>query len=63
MTVCVHIRGNGVVLQVPRDRANTVGKGLISWVNHLELNYNMTLVISRGRGRGVERGQMPPLTL
>jgi hypothetical protein len=40
------VQGTSVVLQVPRDNVNPVGKGLISWVNHLELNYDTTLIIS-----------------
>jgi hypothetical protein len=43
MTVYVHIRGTGVVLQVPQNKANPARNGLISWVDHMELNYNMTL--------------------
>jgi hypothetical protein len=39
-------QGTGVILQITRDRFNPARNGLISWVNHLELNYDMTLVIS-----------------
>lgn len=46
MTVCINIRGTGVVLQVDWASATLVGKGLISWVDHVELNYDMILVIS-----------------
>jgi hypothetical protein len=33
----VHIRGTGVVLQVPRDNDNPVGKMLKSKVDHIAL--------------------------
>jgi hypothetical protein len=35
----------GVVLQVLRDSGNLIGKGLISWVDHLKLNYNMIILV------------------
>jgi len=46
MTVCIDIRDIGIVLQVHRASDTPVGKGLISWVDHVELNYDMILVIS-----------------
>jgi len=39
------MRGTGIVLQVPRDSVNPVGKGLKSWVDHMELNYDMILLL------------------
>jgi len=45
MESSVHIWGTNVVLQVPRDNANPTEKGLISWVDHMELNYDMMLFI------------------
>jgi hypothetical protein len=41
----VHTRGTDIVLQVPQDNANPIGKGLISWVDYIELNYNMILLL------------------
>ncbi len=46
MNDSINIRGTGVVLQVLRDSANPVRKGLISWIDHVKLNYNIILVIS-----------------
>jgi len=43
---CAHIQSITVVLQVPHDSNNPAEKGLISWIDHLELNYDMTLFIS-----------------
>lgn len=45
MNNSVHIRGTSVVLQVHRDSANLAEKGLISWVNHMELNYDMIILL------------------
>jgi hypothetical protein len=39
----IHIRGTDVVLQDHRDNANPVRKGLIFWVNHMVLSYDMIL--------------------
>jgi hypothetical protein len=36
-----NIRDVGVVLKILRDRDNSAGKGLISCVEHMKLNYNM----------------------
>jgi len=41
MMVYVHIRGTGVVLQVPRDSANPTMNGLKSWVDHEGLKYDI----------------------
>jgi hypothetical protein len=41
----IHIQGIGIVLQVPRDNANLVVNGLISWVDYMKLNYNMIPLI------------------
>jgi hypothetical protein len=37
----VHIRDTDVVLQVPRDSTNLAWNELISWIDHMELNYDM----------------------
>jgi hypothetical protein len=36
-----NIRGIGVVLYVSYDNANPTEKGLICWVYHMKLNYDM----------------------
>jgi hypothetical protein len=41
----LHIRGIGVVLQVPWDSANSIGNGFISWVDHMVLSYDMIRLI------------------
>jgi hypothetical protein len=46
MDSSIHIWGTGVVLHVPQNSSNPVGKGLISWVDHMELNYDMILLVS-----------------
>jgi len=37
--------GTGVVLQVHRDSVIPTGKRLISSVDHMKLNYDMTLLL------------------
>jgi hypothetical protein len=39
------MRGTGIVLQVHRDSANLTGKGLISWVDYIVLNYDMIILL------------------
>jgi hypothetical protein len=39
------IFGAPVVLQVPRDNNNLTWNGLISWVDHMELNYDMIILL------------------
>jgi hypothetical protein len=46
MTVCIYIWSTGFVLQVPQDCANPIEKRLVSCVDYIELNYDMTIVIS-----------------
>jgi hypothetical protein len=46
MTEWVHIRSIGVVLQIPQDNVKPTEKGLISWVDHVELKYDTILIIS-----------------
>jgi hypothetical protein len=41
----IHIRGTGVVLQVPWDKANPARNGLISWADHIELKYDTILLL------------------
>jgi hypothetical protein len=41
MTICLHIRGIGVVFQVLRESINPAWKWLIFWVDHVELNYDI----------------------
>jgi hypothetical protein len=41
----VHIRGTSIILQVLQDSRNSAKKGLISWVDHMKLTYDMTLLL------------------
>jgi hypothetical protein len=41
----VYIQGIGVVLQVSRENANLTRKGLISWVYHIVLSYDIIILL------------------
>jgi hypothetical protein len=40
-----NILGTGALLQVPQDNTNPAGKGLVSWVDHVVLNYDTFFLI------------------
>jgi hypothetical protein len=40
--VCVLHRGTSIVLRVPRDSVNPTKKGLMLWIDHMKLNYDMS---------------------
>jgi len=45
MDSSIHIGGIDIVLKVLRDSANSTENGLISWIEHMELNYDMIILL------------------
>jgi hypothetical protein len=41
--------GHGIVLRVPRDNTNPTKNELRAWINHMELNYDMILLLQHIR--------------